>query len=293
MIDLLKDPMVRRMCTHHGDDDPERIVRRLCAQLLEDAEVNTLPVDLRLLASFRGVREIEAVSMLEAGCIFAHDGHLKIQVREQDPERRQRFSIGHEIGHTFFPGFREERRTRTDGRVGTWDRALGEEFLCEVAASELIFPRSLIVSLQPEYLTMDSVVTGAEAGEATLEATALRFASLHLAPAAAVNLAPGWRVAELKEMNSVPRASFFVQMPTPVKWRVKWATSFSGMPLVPKNKSVSDQCDLTNVHELESVDFVGETGLVPGRWNTSARYVPFYNGNHLQERALVLLSQAP
>jgi hypothetical protein len=48
---------------------PEALVVRLCEELLVEAGAK-VPVDVRMLASFRGISAIAEVDQAEAGCIF-------------------------------------------------------------------------------------------------------------------------------------------------------------------------------------------------------------------------------
>jgi hypothetical protein len=143
------DTLVRRFLDQHRwSGTPEELVIRLCAELLEEADVS-VPVEVRMLASFRGIAAISQVDQTEAGCIFCDGERLLIQLRSSDSPERQRFIICHEILHTFFPGFREERRRRTDRTVGAFDRSQLEEYLCDLGAAELLLPRQPFLAALP------------------------------------------------------------------------------------------------------------------------------------------------
>jgi hypothetical protein len=288
------DPVIADFLRRHGGDDPEAVIRRLCHNLLAEAGAD-VPVDMRMLASFRGVSEITTVSQAEAGCIFFDGDCLIIRPRLEDPERRRRFTIGHETCHTFFPGFHEERRTRTDRTVGRFDRSTAEEYLCDIGAAELLLPRDVFLAQLPSQTNLDVVTELAAQFDATVEATALRFAALHGGPTAVVILVPGWRKSEEEYMR---RRSLHTGIlgreppPIPKKLRVRWSVSHGGMPTIPRNKSVADGTLLAAVLGHGNTDYHGYTGLLPHKVTVSARHMPYRRDGdgELVDRVLVLLS---
>ena len=84
------DPAVQRLLAEQGGTQPSETIQRLCLELLDEAGVDQPPVDLRMLASYRGVRTVTEVDSAEAGCIFWDGSELRIQVRSSDSPRRQR-----------------------------------------------------------------------------------------------------------------------------------------------------------------------------------------------------------
>lgn len=84
---LHHDPVVAELLDQHRGTDAEAVIRRLCDRLLSEAGA-TVPVDMRMLASFRGVAEIAAADQDEAGCIYYDGERLVIQTRRADSEER-------------------------------------------------------------------------------------------------------------------------------------------------------------------------------------------------------------
>jgi Zn-dependent peptidase ImmA (M78 family) len=285
------DELVRRfLYQHQWSGSPEELVVRLCAQLLEEAGVS-VPVDVRMLASFRGIAAITAVDQAEAGCIFCDGERLIIQIRGSDSPERRRFTICHEILHTFFPGFREERRTRIDSTVGAFDRSRLEEYLCDLGAAELLLPRKLFLAALPPQPCLDDVIELAAVFEASLEATAIRLVSLAAAPTALVVLEPAWKPVEQRELarraTQPALAGLEGELP-PKRLRVRWAYG-PKMTTIPKHKSVDDASPLATVLETGGVDYRGPTGLMDGTLEVSARHPPYYRDGDIVDRVLVLL----
>ncbi len=289
---LRRDHVIAQFLRQHGGDDPEAVVGRLCEELLEEAGTD-IPIDMRMLASFRDISEIKTVNQEEAGCIFFDGSRLVMQIRAQDREERRRFTIGHEINHTFFPGFREQRRSRTDSTIGRYDRSDAEEYLCDVGAAELLLPRQAILERLPTEINLDVVIDTAETFRATIEATALRVAALSATPTAVVVLEPGWRRAE--EEEEIRQRGLYKGLlgheppPIPKKLRVRWAVSRYGMPAIPARKSVANDTPLAHILEMHAIDYLGYTGLIEDKVIVSARYMPYRRDGKLVQRVIAML----
>jgi Zn-dependent peptidase ImmA (M78 family) len=285
------DRLVRRFLDQYQwTGAPEELVVRLCEELLEEAGVR-VPVDVRMLASFRGISTIAEVDQAEAGCIFCAGERLLVHIRASDSPERQRFTICHEILHTFFPGFREERRRRTDTTVGAYDRNQLEEYLCDLGAAELLLPRQPFLATLPAQPHIDDVIDLAATFAASLEATALRIVNLANVPMALVVLEPTWKPVEQRELArraTQPALAGLASKPPPKKLRVRWAYG-PKMATIPKHKSVDDTSPLANVVETGGVDYRGATGLTAGTFQVSARHLPYYREGKPVDRVLVLL----
>jgi Zn-dependent peptidase ImmA (M78 family) len=285
------DRLVRRFLDQYQwTGAPEELVVRLCEELLEEAGAK-VPVDVRMLASFRGISTIAEVEQAEAGCIFCAGERLLVHIRASDSPERQRFTICHETLHTFFPGFQEERRRRADTTVGTYDRNQLEEYLCDLGAAELLLPRQPFLAALPAQPSIDDVIDLATTFTASLEATALRIVNLVTVPMALVVLEPAWKPAEQRELvrrATQPALVGLERRPPPKKLRVRWAYG-PKMATIPKHKSVDDASLLATVLDTGSVNYEGATGLTDGTFQISARHLPYYREGEAIDRVLVLL----
>jgi Zn-dependent peptidase ImmA (M78 family) len=285
------DGLVRRFLDQHQwSGTPEELVVRLCEELLEDAGIS-VPIDVRMLASFRGIAAIDAVDQAEAGCIFFDGERLMVHIRSTDSAERQRFTICHETIHTLFPEFREERRARTDTTVGSYGRNQLEEYLCDLGAAELLLPRKPFLAALPAQPQIEDVIELAEAFDASLEATAIRMVNLAASPMAVVVLQPAWKPAEQRDIARRPiqptLAGLEGEVP-PRKLRVRWAYG-PRISTIPKHKSVDDASPLANVLQTGGAEYLGRTGLTGGTLQVSARHMPYYQEGELVDRVLVLL----
>jgi Zn-dependent peptidase ImmA (M78 family) len=250
-----------------------------------------VPVEVRMLASFRGIAAISEVDQIEAGCIFCDGERLLIQLRSSDSPERRRFTICHEILHTFFPGFREERRRRTDRTVGAFDRSQLEEYLCDFGAAELLLPRRPFLPALPPQPCLDDVIELAALFDASLEATAIRVVNLTAAPMALVVLEPAWKPAEQRELArraTQPALAGLEGKLPPKRLRVRWAYGPT-MTTIPKHKSIDDTTPLAAVLETGVVDYLGVIGLTGDTYQVSARHLPYYRDGEPVDRVLVLL----
>jgi Zn-dependent peptidase ImmA (M78 family) len=285
------DALARRFLDQHQwSGTAEELVVRLCEELLDEAGIS-VPIDVRLLASFRGIAAINEVDQAEAGCIFFNGERLVVHMRGTDSAERQRFTICHETIHTFFPGFREERRARTDTTVGTYDRNQFEEYLCDIGAAELLLPRKPFLAVLPAQPDIDDVIELADVFDASLEATAIRIVNLATVPMALVVLEPAWKPAEQRELarRAIQPALAGLESETPPKkLRVRWAYG-PRIATIPKHKSVDDTSSLANVLQTGGADYLGATGLTGGAFQVSARRLPYSRGGDLIDRVLVLL----
>lgn len=95
------------------------------------------PFDPFELAARLGVPLVPRVELADARTVPAGGGGLAIEFNPTRPRGRLRFSIAHELAHTFFPDAAEHVRNRGGTRQGDdWQL----ELLCNVAASELLMP---------------------------------------------------------------------------------------------------------------------------------------------------------
>ena len=141
--------LIDRLVRETGASDPIAAIRQKAGQAIDSyvntfGEPETLPLDLRTLASFLGIKLSESAPAFSPDAELAPDGEggVEMRVNPDRPETRIRFSIGHEITHTFFPDHSSHVWPRADSRyrdLSNPDDYL--EMLCDVGAAELVFPR--------------------------------------------------------------------------------------------------------------------------------------------------------
>jgi hypothetical protein len=209
----------------------------------------TMPFNVVALASLLGIgMDDEAPShSKDAELIPVGGGRVSIRVNREQPETRQRFSVGHEVTHTFFPDYHKKAWCRTDARFRRRDQPEDYiEMLCDVGSAELLMAL-------PQFADdVDRVMTGEDLIDLSLrygvsrEATLRRFAEIHPRPLTAVFFSWKLKPTQERRINTNQRSLFEIGESLPQKkLRVDYsipspAFSATGHYL-PADKSV--ECD--------------------------------------------------
>lgn len=244
-------PHVRAVMEETGVAHPERAVRAKARQVVRqyvEAFHEEPPFNLEAMASLRGLQiSQEAPKYSPDSEISPENGGVVLRVNRNRPFVRQRFSVGHEIGHTLFPEYELAVRCRKPPNREWADASDQIESLCDVAASEILFPSPWF---DDAVAGMVVCATGlfdlACRFQASPEATLRRFVEVVREPAAVVfcswKLKPTeakWRAAD---RNQIGMFNHVLPTPTP-KLRVDYAIINEAFETgvgnhVPKDKSV-------------------------------------------------------
>ena len=249
-------PHVIAVMDETGEEDPFQAVRvkaRSVAEQYHQLLRETPPFNMKAVASVRGLRWTDDDPKYSADSEIApeKDGSVVLRVNRSRPLSRQRFSIGHEIGHTLFPDYQLAVRCRK-----AIDRSWADpndllETLCDVAASELLFPLPWFGERVNQLTISAEGISGlADDYEASREAAVRRFVELHPEPLASVffswKLKPTQARAVARDKNQL---SMFEDMPrelpTPML-RVDYAILNDAFQRrftehIPKDKSVPSE----------------------------------------------------
>jgi hypothetical protein len=169
--------------------------RRLVTQYAECFGGVEIPLDMDVLASLRDIRksELPPVQSEDAELVPDGRGGVEYRVNPDRPETRRRFSVAHEICHTFFPDFETKVWCRSDAKYRLRsDPADRIEMLCDIGASELLMP---LEPFRADVLAVDSaakLVALIQKYRASPEAVLRRYAEVHPRKVAAVFLA--WKL---------------------------------------------------------------------------------------------------
>ncbi len=150
-------------------------------ELLRKAGIDSAPVDIWRLAQYQNVVEIRESVLGSTDAHLTPEGSgFVIELNAFANPQRKRFSIAHEIAHTFFnPVTRSYRRSRAVTVTRERPETLVEEYLCDIAASEMLMPEALFQPIanggSPGISTIQQLATSFET---SLEATALRYGTL-------------------------------------------------------------------------------------------------------------------
>ncbi|WP_169973979.1 ImmA/IrrE family metallo-endopeptidase [Tautonia rosea] len=184
-IAALRHPDVVGLLRDTGEADPTLAIRRKVEGVIEHLRCfgdPSPPLDLLVLVSLLGIRvsDRSPAHSEDAEIGPGEDGRLELRLNRERPEVRRRFSIGHEIGHTFFPGYDRSVKTRRPRKRDWSDPEDVVEYLCDRAASELLFPLPWFaedVAGRPR--TAESLIALADDYKASREAMLRRYAEVH------------------------------------------------------------------------------------------------------------------
>ena len=134
-------PMAAWMLDYYGYTFPEEGMRQLALMTLDQAKQTNPPIRLEALFPHRKVLKVVYKEIASDAALRVEESGFVIEVKPKRPETRTRFSIAHELGHTYFfdIGSRPPRRACAI-RFGSPD----EERLCDIAAAELLMPGYLL-----------------------------------------------------------------------------------------------------------------------------------------------------
>jgi hypothetical protein len=147
------------------------------------------PIDVEALASLRGIQRSDEAPVHSDDAELVPDGHggVTMRVNADRPETRQRFSMAHEISHTFFPDYTSKAWCRTDARYR--DRQNPDELLeslCDIGAAELLFPQPWFGRDAASIGCANDLMQLASTYHASRDATIRRYAETSPEPIAAV-----------------------------------------------------------------------------------------------------------
>ena len=241
-----------------GEADPVSAVRKRAREVIDAyimvfGEPEVMPLDLVILASFLGIKPSTDTPRFSPDAELAPDGEGGVEMRlnPDQPGTRQRFSMGHEITHTFFPDHSSHVWPRADAR----HRDLSDpsdylEMLCDVGASELVFPLRFFVRDAAEAKNATDLVRLSQLYQASLEATLRRYAELHPESLAAVFFSWKLKPKQKGRIGNPAQANLFGLTPEAevqaarrlrVEYLIPSQRFLSDGIYLPKEKSVASQ----------------------------------------------------
>ena len=238
-------------------EDPEQIIRSLVQDKLTEARKvlwKGPPFNPETLASIMGI-QCEASEELthgdDAELFPAENGRMVIRYNPDKPKTRRHFSIAHEIAHTFFPRYKDQRSARH--QVGKFDPENEVEFLCDLAASQIVMPTpEFDLDVKSRGVSLKSLQELSQLYEVSLEAAANRIVPMDIQPCALVVLGYSHKPTEKSEIERLEyQQSLFsgydLELP-PMKLRVQYSVhSKRFSAYVPKHKSIDESCPLYQV----------------------------------------------
>lgn len=131
-------------------------IQAKAAEILERFQIVAAPVDVESIANRLGidVRKTPAEDELSGFIVKRPDGHAVIGVNAIHHPNRQRFTIGHEIGHYLLHDFEQVHVDKFTFRLRDENSSTGQnddEVQANRFAAELLMPRHFLVNDLPTF----------------------------------------------------------------------------------------------------------------------------------------------
>ena len=168
-----------------GDDPVEKMVKTALRAALEGIQDGWQgpPFDPFTLAELRGIKVVPREDVADARTVPIGAERVQIEYNPNRPSQRIRYSIAHEIAHTFFPDCSERVRHRAaadESAPGEWEL----EMLCNLGAAELLMPTGSFPDLKTKQLTIEGLLGLRKQYQVSAESVALRYVNMTEQPAA-------------------------------------------------------------------------------------------------------------
>ena len=201
-----------------GQADPIQIIQEETRKIILYAAQEGWdgpPFDPFKLAEFLKTEITPSDDVLDARTVpVGHDSY-RIEFNPNKPQGRIRFSIAHEIAHTFFPDCAQTVRNRAQSselRDDEWQL----ELLCNIGAAEILMPTNM-GNLENEPVTIENLLRLHKKYEVSTEALFMRVVKLTDQPCAVFTAArpresenlPAYRID-----YSIPSRSWSVNVPS-------------------------------------------------------------------------------
>ena len=288
-------PTAHALMARAATDDPVMAARQAATKLLQDAEIRQPPVDLDLLGSFCGILQVQLVDMDCAGMLLpANEGYV-VQLKATDSQGRRRFTHAHEIGHLLVEETHLGPEARRDTTTGEYGRDSEVEYLCDVAASELLMPLGLFhEALGSRRPALQDLLRLARTFDVSMEAAALRLTEAPQSDCGVIVWEPMLKKSQVKELDTqtaFPGMEDFAPQP---RLRIRTAKTSDALRkhYFPPEKSIAEDCLVCQCLQTDSA-VCGRADLPTGNgpvvfWTESIA-APYTRERDKQTRIITLV----
>ena len=180
--DPIEHRAVLALCDSVGISEPKTAIIARSLALVEACGVVEPPLSPEHLAYARRIFRVDKKDLTFDACLIPKDSGFIVEVCKFHPRARQRFSIAHEIAHTFFIEVMPELGLpKRETGIGLHLEYNYFEHLCDISAAELLMPGQLFCRLATEVAPgLAGILQLATRFQASLNAIARRLTSLNL-----------------------------------------------------------------------------------------------------------------
>jgi hypothetical protein len=172
--------------TLSGDRDPVVVITELARNTVLTALDRGWmgpPFDPIALADLLKLEVVPTETVRDARTVPVGKGGVRIEFNPNRPRGRMRYSLAHEIAHTFFPDCAErirERAPHSESEGDDWQL----EALCNIAAAELLMPFGSLSSLTTARPDIEVLLADQRRFDVSTEALFIRAARVSEEPCA-------------------------------------------------------------------------------------------------------------
>ena len=174
---------IQKFAEHYGFRRPDHATCAVARLVLEETAQSKPRFVLQPMFDRSPVeldRFVRVEEMAYAGSLTKHSDQYRITVNAVHARGRQRFSVAHELGHTFFVPFSPATRYRVPGTAH--DSGI-EERLCNLFATCVLMPEDCFSNdLSARPLSPESVISLSDTYDVSVQAAAIRTAELAPTP---------------------------------------------------------------------------------------------------------------
>jgi Zn-dependent peptidase ImmA (M78 family) len=131
-------PIARRLRSYYGNLSVREITRNIAKELLSSTNQTHPPINVNSILPIRHVNVCTVTKMYKDGRIRPSTDGFIIEIAPS-PQKRQRFTLAHEIGHTYFYDLKPSPPQRI-----LYDDSKDEETFCNLFASEILMPAHMV-----------------------------------------------------------------------------------------------------------------------------------------------------
>jgi len=153
--------------------------RRVALEAIDNGW-NGPPFDPFELAERLGLQVVPRDDLPDARLVPMGSRNARIEFNPTRPRGRVRYSVAHEIAHTFFSDWAKTIRNRLPSGFGSDHWQL--ELLCNVAAAELLMPIGTLEEVRHEPVSVERLMTLRKTYDVSTEAMFLRMVRLTKQP---------------------------------------------------------------------------------------------------------------
>lgn len=168
---------IKKLIEETGDENPVSVIRERARNLVLEAYESGWegpPYNPIELSKLLNIEILPNDSVVDARTIPIKRKEFRIEYNPFGNPNRINFSIAHEIGHTLFNDCDDEIRNREDNAKATGNWEL--EFLCNIAASEILLPYgSISIDANKSPMNIEGLLEISKKYKASLESVFLRF----------------------------------------------------------------------------------------------------------------------